>query len=87
MSDPLAEDYKSSLEDLINNDRSQILNLTMIASENIKQAEAISRVIVNHIYRVGIFIDPSAGSSYILLTAIRLLHLANYRRCTCSTPL
>ncbi len=51
-SDEVAEDYKSSLDDLVNNDRYQISNLTMIAKENIEHAEAISRVIQNHITRV-----------------------------------
>ena len=51
-SDEVAEDYKSSLDDLINNDRYQISNLTMIAKENIEHAEAISRVVQNHIARV-----------------------------------
>ena len=51
-SDEVVEDYKSSLDDLVNNDRSQISILTMIAKENIEHAEAISRVIQNHITRV-----------------------------------
>jgi pre-mRNA cleavage complex 2 protein Pcf11 len=51
-SDEVAEDYKGSLEDLISNDRYQISNLTLIARENTEHAEAISRVLQNHITRV-----------------------------------
>lgn len=51
-SDEVAEDYKGSLEDLVTNDRYQISNLTLIAKENIEHAEAISRVLQNHINRV-----------------------------------
>ncbi|KAL9635084.1 MAG: hypothetical protein Q9164_003686 [Protoblastenia rupestris] len=48
-SDEVAEDYKSSLEDLIDNSRLVINNLTVIAKENIEHAMAISRVLENHI--------------------------------------
>ncbi|KAJ6106695.1 hypothetical protein N7512_010212 [Penicillium capsulatum] len=48
-SDEVAEDYKSSLEDLKFNDRFQINNLTVIAKENTEHAMAISRVLENHI--------------------------------------
>ena len=51
-SDEVAEDYKGSLEDLVTNDRYQISNLTLIAKENVEHAEAISRVLQNHINRV-----------------------------------
>lgn len=51
-SDEVAEDYKGSLEDLVTNDRYQISNLTLIAKENTEHAEAISRVLQNHINRV-----------------------------------
>ncbi|KIW93028.1 uncharacterized protein Z519_06877 [Cladophialophora bantiana CBS 173.52] len=50
-SDEVAEDYKNSLEDLVTNDRYQISNLTLIAKENTEHAEAISRVLQNHINR------------------------------------
>ncbi|KAK5045032.1 hypothetical protein LTR84_010180 [Exophiala bonariae] len=50
-SDEVAEDYKGSLEDLMTNDRYQISNLTLIAKENTEHAEAISRVLQNHINR------------------------------------
>ncbi|KAJ5928044.1 hypothetical protein N7466_007000 [Penicillium verhagenii] len=49
ISDEVAEDYKSSLEDLITNDRFQISNLTVIAKENTEHAEAISKVLEDHI--------------------------------------
>jgi pre-mRNA cleavage complex 2 protein Pcf11 len=51
-SDEVAEDYRNSLDDLITNDRYAISNLTLIAKENIEHAEAISRVLQNHIQRV-----------------------------------
>ncbi|RMZ75118.1 hypothetical protein DV737_g5447, partial [Chaetothyriales sp. CBS 132003] len=50
-SDEVAEDYRTSLEDLISNDRYQISTLTLIAKENVEHAEAISRVLQNHIAR------------------------------------
>lgn len=53
-SDEVAEDYKSSLEDLKVNDRFQINNLTVIAKENTEHAMAISRVLENHIRSVGV---------------------------------
>ena len=53
-SDEVAEEYKDALDDLITNDRYQIANLTMIAKENIEHAEAISRVLTNHINRVSL---------------------------------
>ena len=51
-SDEVAEDYKSSLEDLVDNSRITINNLTVIAKENIEHASAISRVLENHIKSV-----------------------------------
>lgn len=54
VSDEVAEDYKSSLEDLTNNDRFQISNLTVIAKENTEHAEAISKVLEDHIRAVGV---------------------------------
>lgn len=51
-SDEVAEDYKSSLEDLVSNDRNQISVLTVIAKENTEHAMAISRVLENHIRTV-----------------------------------
>lgn len=48
-SDELAEDYKSSLEDLSFNSRYEISNLTVIARENIHAAQAIARTLETHI--------------------------------------
>ena len=52
VSDEIAEDYKSSLEDLTSNDGIQIRTLTVIAKENTEHAMAISRVLENHIRSV-----------------------------------
>ena len=67
-SDEVAEDYRNSLDDLITNDRYAISNLTLIARENIEHAEAISRVLQNHIQRVSYvrtfsFLFPSSAIS------------------------
>lgn len=51
-SEEVAEDYKSSLEDLVTNDKFQIGNLTVIAKENIEHAMAISRALESHIRTV-----------------------------------
>lgn len=51
-SEAIEEDYRLALEELVSNDRYQISNLTLIAKEQVEYAEAISRVIVNHISRV-----------------------------------
>ena len=51
-SDEVAEDYKSSLEDLVDIQRVAINNLTVIAKENIEHASAISRALENHIKHV-----------------------------------
>lgn len=63
VSDEVAEDYKSSLEDLTTNDRFQISNLTVIAKENTEHAMAISRVLEKHIRTVK---ASTAGSEYSL---------------------
>lgn len=63
-SDEVAQDYRDALDDLMNNDRYQIANLTMIAKENIEHAEAISRVLISHIKKV----SESARQSRIDLT-------------------
>ena len=60
-SDEVADDYKNSLEDLVNNDRYQIGNLTVIAKENIEHGEAIARVLENHIQRVGTMLKAHLG--------------------------
>ncbi|PWW80438.1 hypothetical protein C7212DRAFT_356566 [Tuber magnatum] len=48
-SEEIAEDYRSSLEDLAFNSRYEISNLTVIAKENIHAAQAIARTIEEHI--------------------------------------
>ncbi|MCJ1250019.1 hypothetical protein MMC30_007245 [Trapelia coarctata] len=48
-SDEVAEDYKASLEFLVSNDRYVINNLTVIAKENTEHADAISKVLEEHI--------------------------------------
>jgi pre-mRNA cleavage complex 2 protein Pcf11 len=53
-SDEVAEDYKTSLEDLTFNSRVEINNLTLIANENIPHALAIARTIENHIKNVSL---------------------------------
>ncbi len=52
LADEVAEDYKSSLEFLTNNDRYAINNFTVIAKENTEHADAISNVLVEHISKV-----------------------------------
>jgi len=51
-SDEVVDDYKNSLDDLVTNDRISIGNLTVIAKECIEHAQAIARVLENHILRV-----------------------------------
>jgi hypothetical protein len=53
-SEEIAEDYKSSLEDLHFNSRYEISNLTVIAKENIHAAQAIARSIEDHINKVSL---------------------------------
>jgi pre-mRNA cleavage complex 2 protein Pcf11 len=48
----VAEDYKASLEYLTTNDRYAINNLTVIAKENTEHADAISKVLEEHIRKV-----------------------------------
>jgi pre-mRNA cleavage complex 2 protein Pcf11 len=60
-SEEIAEDYKSSLEDLAFNSRYEISNLTVIAKENIHAAQAIARAIEEHITKVS---APDSLPSY-----------------------
>ena len=62
-SDEVAEDYKSSLEDLVDNSRLVINNLTVIANENIEHASAISRILENHI--------KSVSNGYLFLVTLQ----------------
>jgi pre-mRNA cleavage complex 2 protein Pcf11 len=52
VSDEVAEDYLASLESLTTNDRYFINNFTVIAKENTEHADAISKVLVEHIMKV-----------------------------------
>lgn len=54
-SDEVVDDYKNSLDDLVTNDRISIGNLTVIAKECIEHAQAIARVLENHILRVSLW--------------------------------
>jgi len=58
-SDEVAEDYKASLEFLVSNDRYVINNLTVIAKENTEHADAISKVLEEHIRIVSPKLLPS----------------------------
>lgn len=60
-SEEIAEDYKSSLEDLHFNSRYEISNLTVIAKENIHAAQAIARSIEEHINKVSLPKFPCIG--------------------------
>lgn len=60
-SEEIAEDYKSSLEDLHFNSRYEISNLTVIAKENIHAAQAIARSIEEHINKVSLPNFPCIG--------------------------
>ena len=61
-SDEVAEDYKASLEFLVSNDRYVINNLTVIAKENTEHADAISKVLEEHIRTVSPKSLPSPSS-------------------------
>ena len=51
-SDEVAEDFKEALQDLKINSKPEIDVLTVIAKENTEHAQAISRVLENHIKSV-----------------------------------
>ena len=50
----VAADFQDSLQDLQVNNRWEINNLTIIAKENTEFAQAISRVLENHIRTVSL---------------------------------
>lgn len=52
--DEVAEEYRSSLRDLVNNSKPHITMLTMLAEENIAQASVIVKVVEEHIQEVNI---------------------------------
>ena len=49
----VAKDFQDALEDLSSNARFEIQNLTVIARENMEYADTISRVLQDHINKVG----------------------------------
>lgn len=51
-SDEVALDFQDSLQDLTNNNRYEISNLTVIAKEHTEHAQAISQVLEKHIRTV-----------------------------------
>jgi pre-mRNA cleavage complex 2 protein Pcf11 len=61
-SDEVAEDFKEALQDLRINSKPEIDVLTVIAKENTEHAQAISRVLENHIKTVSkLFGDMSCS--------------------------
>ena len=52
ISDEVALDFQESLQDLQNNNRYEISNLTIIAKENTEHAQAISKALESHIKTV-----------------------------------
>lgn len=48
----VAADFEDALKDLQGNNRYEISNLTIIAKENTEHAQAISKVLENHIKTV-----------------------------------
>lgn len=52
ISDEVALDFQESLQDLQNNNRYEISNLTIIAKENTEHAQAIAMVLEKHIKTV-----------------------------------
>lgn len=50
-SDEIASDFEGALEDLRSSEEYAISNLVVIARENIQHAQAIARVVVNHIMK------------------------------------
>lgn len=71
----LAEDYKSSLEDLTFNSRWEITNLTVIAKENIHAAQAISKVVEEHIQKVSLSLYIDSSSSKVVFKTMYCLYL------------
>lgn len=76
-SEEIAEDYKSSLEDLHFNSRYEISNLTVIAKENIHAAQAIARSIEEHINKVSLPNFPFIGRAglYCIPVLLRVFFL------------
>jgi pre-mRNA cleavage complex 2 protein Pcf11 len=72
-SDEIAEDFGDMLKDLVINDRDMISGLTLIAKESTEHAQAISRVLENHIKTVRPLDHVITGAFHIILSGIYLL--------------
>ena len=72
-SDEIAEDYGDMLKDLVSNDRDMITGLTLIAKESTEHAQAIARVLENHIKTVRGLDHVISEASHISLDQIHLL--------------
>ena len=76
ISDEVALDFQESLQDLQNNNRYEISNLTIIAKENTEHAQAIAMVLEKHIKTVRL--EKRDG---ILFRFIRLRLRSRIRTC------
>lgn len=72
-SDEIAEDFGDMLKDLVINDRDMISGLTLIAKESTEHAQAISRVLENHIKTVRTLDHVITEVFHILLSGVHLL--------------
>lgn len=71
MDNSIAEDYKSSLNDLNFNSKPLINMLTMLAEENKRNAAAIVKTIVDHVNEVSKFTYFAVHVSLIILFSWR----------------
>lgn len=69
ISDEVALDFQESLQDLTNNNRYEISNLTIIAKENTEHAQAISVVLEKHIKTVSF--DENSNFLFVVLSRSR----------------
>lgn len=65
ISDEVALDFQESLQDLQNNNRYEISNLTIIAKENTEHAQAIAMVLEKHIKTVRLSKTKSLKFSFL----------------------
>lgn len=96
-SDEVALDFQDSLQDLQNNNRYEISNLTIIAKENTEHAQAISQVLEKHIrtVRLGKTSEPLSRCNALatlptlqkLTSNLRLLQPGNSLHFMCLTRL
>lgn len=73
----VAEDFGDSLRDLQINNRYEISNLTVIAKENTEHAQAISKVLEEHIGMVSIDIRSRDVISPSHLEGVHAIHTTN----------